>query len=71
MYRGLEECLGKGNNLVCLGYRKLGSWGQKTRFQVQLIAHQLIQSWNWRIGVWSMFVYRRLKCRDLKLRQLM
>lgn len=46
MYRGLEECLGKGNNLVCLGYRKLGGWGQKSRFQVQLIAHQLIQSWN-------------------------
>lgn len=45
MYRGLEECLGKGNNPLCLGYRKLGGWGQKTRFQVQLIA-QLIQSWN-------------------------
>lgn len=38
MYRGLEECLGKGNILE--------GWGQKTWSQVQLIAHQLIQSWN-------------------------
>lgn len=43
-YRGLEEC-GKGK-YSCKSGTGNSTGGWKTWFQVQLIAHQLLQSWN-------------------------
>lgn len=49
MYKGLEECLGKENIVSRVQETQQEGWGQKTWFQ--LVAHQLIHSWNVESGV--------------------